>query len=486
MNRTSLITLVGCLFALTFSSAAVAAGPDRSGLPGPSGTTVWAPPAIQTWSMPNGMTVWYLEQRQAPLLSLRVILPNGAGTDPSGKEGATALMVDMLDEGAGTRDALALSEAFQRLAVDYHGSPGTDSISLDLGLLADTLEPALDLLADVIRRPTFPEAEFDRRKAQSIARAMASEANLSAAASRVRRRVLFGAGYAAYPPAGIKPTLEAVNIADVKAQYTALVQPKGATIIAVGAVSRPALEAALTKAFGDWSGTPNPTARALEKKTLEHAIYFVDYPGSAQSQLVVARPSAGADAKDYFECQAFNRSLAGSFMGRLNLNLREDKGYTYGARGGFTRMAKTGYFAMSAKVKRDTTRASVDEMIKELNDITTTRPLAAKEHEEALAGMLKSFPGRFERMGSVAGQLGWTAGSGYPADWLQKWPDRVSAITLEQAQAKAVEYTNPKDFVIIIAGDFAKVGPTLDSLGLPIHHYDAQGNPKPKVTPSKD
>ncbi len=478
MKRSPLIAVLTCLVALCLSSAASAAGPDRSGLPGPSGSTVWAPPGIQTWSMPNGVTVWYLEQRQAPLLSLRVILPTGAAADPTGKEGTTALMVDMLDEGAGSRDALALSEAFQRLAVDYHGSPGTDTIGFDLNLLADTLDPALELLADVIRRPTFPAAEFDRRKAQSIARAMAGEANLAAAASRVRRRVLFGAGYAGYPPSGIKPTLEAVTLADVKAQYTALVQPKGTTIIAVGAVDRPALEAALTKAFGDWSGAPSPTLRAVEKKTLEHAIYFVDYPGSAQSQLMVARPSAGADAEDYFECLAFNRSLAGSFMGRLNLNLREDKGYTYGARGSFTRMAKTGFFAMSAKVKRDTTRASVDEMLKELNDISGERPLAVKEHQEAVAGMLKSFPGRFERMGGVASQLSWTAGSGYPADWLQKWPDRVSAITLAQAQAKAGEYTNPKDFVIIIAGDFAKVGPTLESLGLPIHHFDAQGNPK--------
>lgn len=484
MNRLPLLMALG--LGIFLSGPAFATGPDRSKLPGPSGSTVWAPPTVQTWTMPNGIAVWYLEQRQAPLLSMRIVLPHGASTDPTGKEGTTALMVDMLDEGAGDRDALTLSEAFQRLAADYGAAPGTDTIGFDMNLLADTLEPALALLSDVLRRPTFPTAEFDRRKAQSIARAMASEANLAAAASRVRRRVLFGAGYAAYPPSGIKTTLEAVTLDDVKAQYAALVQPQGAKIIAVGAVDRKTLEAALTKAFGDWSGTPSATVRPVEKNTLEHGIYFVDYPGSAQSQLMVARHSAGADAKDYFECLAFNRSLAGSFMGRLNLNLREDKGYTYGARGGFTRMAQAGYYAMSAKVKRDTTRASVDEMLKELADITGKRPLSAKEHEEAVAGMLKSFPGRFEAMGSVASQLSWTAGSGYPADWLQKWPGRVAGVTLAQAQAKAGEYTTAKDFVIIIAGDFAKVGPTLTSLGLPIHQYDAQGNPKAKAaTPPK-
>ena len=478
--------VVGHSLCVCLLAPALAEGPDRSALPGPSGATQWTPPPIQTWSMPNGMTVWYLEQRQAPLLSLRVVLPQGASADPTGKEGTTALMVDMLDEGAGTRDALALSEAFQRLAIDYQAAPGTDTITFDLDLLADTLDEALTLLSDVMRRPTFPEAEFTRRKAQSISRALASEANLAAAASRVRRRVLYDRGYAAYPSGGIRPTLETVSLADVKAQYAGLVQPKGATIVAVGAVGRKALEAALEKAFGDWTGTASTTIRALATKVPERAVYFVNYPGSAQSQLIVARTAPGARADDYFEAMVFNRSVAGSFMSRLNLNLREDKGYTYGARGGFRRMALVGYYALSAKVKRDTTRASVDEMLKELADLQGPRPLSQKERDEAVAGMLKSFPSRFERMGAVANQLSWAATHGYPADWLQTWQDRVSAVSLKKALDTAKKYTQPESFVVIIAGDFAKVGPTLETLGLPIRHYDAQGNPKPATTTKAD
>ncbi len=452
---------------------------DRTGLPKPAAAPEWQPPAVSTWTMPNGITVWYLKQDQAPLLSLRLVLPRGAATDPRGKAGLTALTADMLDEGAAGKSALELNEAFQRLATDYGVSPATDGVIVALDLLADTLQPSLALLADVLLRPDFPAEEFERRKTQHLARALAAEADPGGTATVVLRRVLFGHGYGSRPAGGVRSTLSALTLADVKAQYAAVFQPKGATLVAVGAVEPHVLKGALDQALGGWEGAPSAEPRVVHKALPAPGIYIADFPGSTQSSVTVARIVPGVDATDdYFAAEVFNRSLGGAFTSRLNLNLREDKGYTYGARAGFNRWRQAGFYGLSASVKADTTKASIDEMLGELRRVTGEKPVTAQERDEAVGGMLLGFPGRFERMASVAGQLASLALDGRDPDWYRQWPERVKATSAEDAQAAANRYAQPVDrFVIIVAGDRAALEPSLKALGLPIVPYDAQGNP---------
>ncbi len=455
-----------------------AAGPDRSaGLPTPSGErTAWTPPAVTTWTTANGITVWYLQQTQAPLLSLRLVLPTGASSDPQGKAGTTSMMVDMLDEGAGSYTALTLGEAFQRLATDYGASTATDGVVFSLDMLADKLDPSLALLADVLQRPKFARDEFDRRKQQHIAAMLQQEADPNYGASVVGRKVLFGQGYGGMPAGGVRSTLEKVGINDVKRHYRAVIKPQGATLIAVGAVDRATLEAAIQKNLGGWKGKPNAKPRAMEGAPAKRAIYWIDYPGSAQSVVAVARRAPGAQADDYFPAAVFNRTLGGSFTSRLNLNLREDKGYTYGARAYFSRWAEAGFYGMFAKVKADTTRASIDEMFKELDAVVGPNPLTDKERDEAVGGYLLGFPGRFENMAGVAAQYADLALERHPADWLQTWPANMEKVTLDAARAAAAEYATKDDFLIVVAGDYAALHASLDGLGLPIVRYDAQGN----------
>jgi len=428
------------------------------------------------WNLSNGINIWLLEAHQAPLISMRLLTSRGAGTDPENKAGLAALMVDMLDEGAGSYDALALSDAFQMLATDYHAGATDNGLAFSLEMLADNLNPSLELLSQILRNPTFPEKEFNRRKAQRLAAALADEAELISAASRIRKRALYGKGYGGSANGGVRGSLEAINFEDIKIQYGALVQPEGATIVVVGDITRATVHAALESTFGDWVGATTATDRKSQVQADIPAVHFVDFPGSSQSVVMMARPAPADGAADHFPALVFNRPFSGSFTGRVNMNLREEKGYSYGARGAFTRNRHNGAFIVYAKVKGDTTRASIDEMIKELSDVRDTRPLTAQEIDEAKSGLCKSFPGRFEQMSHVANLLQDLALSGHSPDWYRDWATKVQQVDLSKAQETAMVYTDPASFAIIVAGDWEKIGASIEDLKRPIIRYDAQGN----------
>ncbi len=465
------------LFALCLACGALPP-PDRTKLPEPGPKKDWAPPAVTTWDMPNGMKVWYLEQDQAPLISLQLVFTRGGTSDPVGKEGLTALMADMLDEGAGERSALELSEAWQRLATDFGLGTDTDAVVASLDMLADKLEPSLDLLADVLRKPKLPAQEFERRKAQRVAAKLSQEADPGTVAWAVARRAVFGKGYRGYFNDGTKESLAELSLDDVKARYDAVIKPVGATFVVVGSVERAVLQAALNKRFADWKGSASAKVRPVEDTKPEKGIHFVDFPGTTQSTVIVLKRIGAVDSPDVFESTIFNRSLGGAFTSRLNLNLREEKGYTYGARAVLSRSRHAGIYALYAKVKADTTKASIDEMFKELAFFQGEKPQTQAEYEEAVGGLLNGFPGRFESLSGVAGQLADLPPNGRSSDWYQHWPKKVAGVTLEQARKTALGYTKGEDFTIIVAGDHAKLAPSLEALKLPILLYQPNGERK--------
>jgi zinc protease len=458
------------------TTATVIPGPDRSRLPDPSEAVDWRLPKVNTWTMANGMEVWHLEQRAVPLVSLRMVFPNGSATDPPSKAGLTGLMADMLDEGAGDRSALELSEALQRLATDYNASPDVDGVMARLDMLADKVGPSLEILADILRRPRLPADELQRRKGLWVAQAISRESNPGAVQALIERRVLYGDCYCGWSSYGTKSTLKRITLGDVKRHYRALIQPEGVKVIVVGAIDAATLEKELEDKLGDWKGSPTVEPAEVKEAPLPSgAVYLADFPEATQSAVSVTRRAPGVGAADYFASQIFNWALGGAFSSRLNLNLREDKGYTYGARSGFERNRDAGLFSLSSKVKRETTRASIDEMLKELEAIGSGQPLSAREHEEAVDGLMLGFPGRFERLSSTAAQLAYQAEVGRSANWLGKWPQRLREVDLEAARQSAVAQSKLDDYVIVVAGDRAKIAGSLDGLG-PIYTCDAEGN----------
>jgi zinc protease len=470
-----------CLALLCLTAAvANAQGPDRSKLPSPAKATVYSAPEVKTYTLENGIEVWHVAQHQAPLISMQLVLPMGSGTDSAGKAGTASVMVDMLDEGTADKDAIAISDAFALIATGYGASSNTDGISFSLNMLADQLTPSLELFSEVLLKPTFPEKEFNRLKAERTSAAIQSEADPSRTGFVIARRVMYLEGFGAYSSGGTRSTLANITLDDVRGAYTKLIRLEGAAIVVVGSIEKDALLQALNATLGKWVEKAKPTEAAVEAEvsaeSAPRGIHIVDFPGSSQSMVILSRRAPGNSSDDYFQSAVFNRQFAGSFTGRVNMNLREDKGYTYGARGSFMRNNKTGTYTIYAKVKGDTTRASVDEILKELTWVYGEKPLTAEELEAAKGAMLKSFPGRFERMSGVAGQLTSTRTQGHGTDWFAKWPSKVNSIDLAAASSAGKKYTDPESFHIIIAGDYAKIGESLKGLDMPIFFYDTQGN----------
>jgi len=432
---------------------------------------------VTTWSLPNGMKVWHLQQSQLPLIALRLVFPSGSSSDPPGKAGLTGLSADLLDEGAGTLSALELGDAMQRLATEYNAHASIDGVSLSMNLLSDKLQPSMALLADITQRPHLTGTELDRRRGLWVAQAISREANPNDARTIVTHRVLFGDGYAGWPGVGTKTTLKRITLADVKKQYQAVFQPEGAIFTVVGDVTRAALDEALRQSFGKWQGRPTAKpAKVAESKWPANGLYRIDFPGSSQSSVALAQRAAGSHAGDYFPAMVFNWALGGAFGSRLNLNLREDKGYTYGARSHFRRWRGVGTYSLAAQVKGDTTKASLDEMFKELAGIGGNKPLTTKEQSDAIEGLLLGFPSRFERLDSMAGQLAWLAHQEHPADWFLKYPQRLRAVTLETADTSAKRHAQRDAFAVIVAGDLGKIGASLATLDRPVYDCSPGGH----------
>ena len=454
---------------------------DRTKLPAPAAAPNWSPPTVQTWTLANGLTVWFLRQDSAPLASAQLILPSGGSLDPGDKAGLTAFTIDMLDEGAGDRDALQLSKEFQRLATDYGGGATREHCVFSLDMLADNLEPSLALLADILTKPRMAAEDFERRKAQRVASEVAAEANPSHGRSVVIWRALFGDGRFGYPVAGTPDTLAKIGLADIKAQHAAIVRPGGAHMVIVGALSREAVARVVDAQLGGWEGAPSVPQRPLARNATGVGVHLVDYPGSAQSAIAVVRRATDRNAPDLFDAMVFNRTLGGAFVSRINMNLREDKGWTYGARSAFVRLHDAGLFMTYSNVKTDKTGASLKEILEEYRAFTTSRPLTQDELDKAVGGMLLGLPGRYESIGKVAGEIATMPEQGRPATWLQGWPANLRKVTLATARAAAAKVLHPERFDIVVAGDRALIEEELKTLGLPIQLWDARGN---KIEPA--
>ncbi len=458
--------------------AASAPPPDRSALPAPGPRAAWSPPAPESWKLPGGADVLFAKHGAVPLVSLALILPSGDAVDPPGKEGLTAMMGDMLDEGAGGRSALELGAALQALATDYGVSVDVDSITLRMNMIADNLDESLALLADIVRRPQLSEAEFERRKAQRMADAISGEANPQVGFGVALRQALFGSGYGGHLSGGTRDTLAGLTLDDVKGHYQAAIAASGASFVVAGGVEKEAVAAALQRHFGDWSGEPAAKRRPVAPAPARRSLYIVDYPGAAQSVMGVVRRAPGAGAEDLVRAEVFNRAFGGQFTSRINMNLREDKGYTYGASSFFRRHREAGFFLIVGSVRTDVTRASIDEVMKELEQVGSTRPITEQEWRRTIGGELLGYPNGFEQIGSVARRFGDIPRLGRPLDWFERWPARVEAVTLPQTNQVASTYGKPGDYDVVISGDEAKVLPTLEGVELAVVKLDPRGRPR--------
>jgi zinc protease len=414
---------------------------------------------------------------ETPLVTVQVVFKGGASADPAGKEGLASAVRDMLTEGAGSRDAVAIQRTAKSLGVTFLGGVGTDALSFGVQGPTSSLEPMLDLLADILRRPTFPAAKWEVSQARRRAALDQSLRNPVSVAYRVAGSLRWGDAYAGRNVTD--ESLAAIAQKDLVAWHKATLHPGNALLLVGGDVEPAAITASLERRFGDWkAGTPAPAANPGAFAAAPGTLYLVDAPGSAQSVLVSLLPAPDQTDDDWYATFVGNHVLGGSFTSRVNMNLREDKGYTYGARCSlFDGAAGPGTWRCLTSVASDVTVPALTEIMAEVRDVVGDEPLTDEEVAVFKDNLTGSFVGGFETPSDLLGTLAGLWVDALPASRLEAYVGSVSAITPDAARAALARHLRPDEVAWLVVGDAAAHAEGLSALGLPVIRLDRDGRP---------
>ncbi|HEX7707838.1 MAG TPA: pitrilysin family protein [Thermoanaerobaculia bacterium] len=441
-------------------------------------------PTVVEETLSNGMKLYVVERQDLPKVAVRVASRAGAIADPAGKAGLAQLTARNMPMGTKGRTAEQISDQMGDLGATISGGAAREISVGGFEVLKRNLEPALTLFADVIRNPTFPAAEFDREKKRTLDQIAQASNNPGAIATRVRPMLLFGADHPyGRPVVGLPGSVEGITRDDVAAFHSTYWKPGSSSIYIVGDVTVAEAKALAEKTFGAWSGGAAPTITIPPFKTADASkVYLVDRQNA--SQTIVSQslrgPIRGADGYDAFRL-ADSVWGGGGFGTRLNLNLREDKGYSYGVFSNLSQFSGATMWVASGGVQTDKTKESVVEFVKELGDLAGTRPITAEELEAARDGRIRGYSQQFESLGRIADQITELWANRLPLSELQREITAAGQISRDQVLAASTTWARPKEAVLLLVGDREKIEPGIRELNLgEIVILDAEGKPVTK------
>lgn len=438
-------------------------------------------PAFQSTTLPMGLKVYLIERKSIPTVQIDLMLDAGYASDQGIKAGTNRLAMDMLDEGTATRTSLQISEQLQKIGATVGTGSDLDASYVSLDALKANLDPALEIFADVILNPAFPAADFDRIKKQTLVGIQQEKTRPVQMALRTFPALLYGKGHAYSNPltgSGTEASVGSLTRDDLKAYHAAWFKANAATMIVVGDITMSELKLKLEKLFGGWRSGDTPKKNLSEVKLpAKQSLYIIDKPGSPQSVIMAGHLVMPKNNPDEIAIESFNNVLGGSFTSRINMNLREDKHWSYGA-SSFMRDAKGQRpFIAYANVQTDKTAESMAEIRKEFNDILSTRPVNAGELEKIQKSMILELPGAWETNASVQGYLTDLLKFGYPEDYYTTYPGKIRDLNLEKLAEAGKKLLRPDQVIWVIVGDRAKIEEKIKALGYgELKYLDADGN----------
>ncbi|MGF1703339.1 insulinase family protein [Photobacterium makurazakiensis] len=441
---------------------------DRSVMPQPSSPVEAVIPELYEFELANGIKVLGTEYQETPTVELQMVLPAGRRFEPENKTGLAKLTASMMAEATKKSTVEELSSRLDMLGSTVNFSAGLYSTVVSVTTLEKNLQETLTILEERLFYPAFAQADFDRVKQQALEGIVYEHQRPAWLAGQATREVLFGGTNFSLPPEGTKASLEAITLADVKAFYQRYYTPNGADIVVVGDITAAELKSNLSF-LANWEGMPKPTYITPELPSLDgQTVWLVDKPGAPQTVVRLARQGLPYDATgELFETQLANFNLAGNFNSRINLNLREDKGYTYGAGGYQSGGKEVGLSVYYAQVRADATLASVKEFIAELEKMSSQGV-----SEEELAFMRLAVGQKdalnYETPSKKAQLLGQILTYSLPVDFIDTRNEMVASISKERINALAEKWFNPDDYQIIVVGDAKTLKPQLETLGQPV------------------
>ncbi len=455
---------------------------DRSKLPvaGPAPEVKF--PALQRATLSNGLKIILAERASIPVVNFNLLVDAGYAADQLAIPGAASLAMDMLDEGTKTRTALQISEQTALLGANLGSGSNLDVSTVSLSALKSNLDASLEIYADVILNPSFPEADFARLQKLQIARIQREKVTPFSMALRILPKLLYGQDHAYGNPltgSGTEASTAKLARPELMKFHQTWFKPNNATLIVVGAITLAEITPKLEKLFSGWKKgeVPKKNISTVAMPT-KPAVYLIDRPGSLQSVIIAGQVASPTNNPDEVAITTMNNILGGDFTSRVNMNLREDKHWSYGSASFLWDARGQRPFIAYAPVQTDKTKESMIELAKELREVIGSRPITNDEFVKVQTNQTLQLPGSWETMASVGGSISQIVQYGFADDYYQTYPNKIRALKLADAQAAAKKVVHPDNLVWVVIGDRAKIEAGVRELGFgEIRLIDTEGNP---------
>ncbi|MEL7486996.1 MAG: pitrilysin family protein, partial [Pseudomonadota bacterium] len=452
--------------------AAKPTGVDRStGLPGVQGETTLDFPAVEEATLANGMKVVVANRPTIPVVNVALQFDAGYSADAGSKLGLANFTAQMLDEGAGRYDALTLAAELEKLGATLSAGSNLDATTVSLSALKENLTPSLAILGDVVRRPRFDAEEIERQRPIILNGIAQEKANPNSIAFRLLPPLMYGEGHAYGMPltgTGTEESVQSITRDDLVSFTNSWMRPDNGVIFVVGDTTLSEIKPQLERVFGNWRASGEKPSKNIAEVSLPDGprTVVIDRPGSPQSVIFAGHVAPPTGAPNNIAISAMNEVLGGSFVSRINLNLREDKGWSYGAFSFLAGAKAQRPFVILAQVQTDKTGPSLGEIKKELGLMLGDKPATAEELERVKLDNVRSLPGQFETSNAVLGSLQSSERYGRPYNYPETLPEKYRALSTTDVSAAAAEVLKPEQMVWVIIGDAEKIRTEVEAAGI--------------------
>ncbi|OFV91283.1 MAG: hypothetical protein A3H95_12290 [Acidobacteria bacterium RIFCSPLOWO2_02_FULL_64_15] len=439
---------------------------DRSQLPVPGPPRPFSFPAIDKSTLANGLDVWTVRHSEIPVVTLLLLVRCGAADDPQGQHGLAALTADMLDEGSGDRSAIDMHEALARIGAGIQTHLGSDAAVVGFTVLRRFVDRALALLADVAVRPALRDDDFSRVRQLRLHRLKQLRDVPGAIADRTFFKLLYGDHPYGHMPIGTEAALASLTVDDVRMFHAGAIRPSSTTLIAVGDCDHDEIRRLAGEAFATWEGQARVSNGGERSLPSSPRLAIVPRASAPQSELRIGQVVVARDTPDYHALVTANMVLGGQFISRINLNLREDKGVTYGARSNFDFRRRPGPFVLHVSVQTDATAQAIEESLGEIAAIGGSRPVTEDELALAASALTRGYARNFETAEQIARALTELALYNLPDSFFAEFVPRIHEVTSAEVTRVMASHMEPLRLTTVVVGDLDAVGADLGRLGL--------------------
>ena len=437
----------------------------RFQMPAPDASTPVRFPDVVRDTLANGLAVRIIPQNTVPVVTLALVIQRGTSDDPPTQHGLASLTGDLLDEGAGSRDAIGVAEAFGRLGAELDVDVGPDAPSLAVTTLARHLDDELDLIADIVIRPRLEEPDFLRVRDLRSNRVRQLSRLPGAGADRAIASAVFGAHPYGHGSLGTTAALARLTVDDPRSFWSTTYSPSEAAVIAAGSIDPDRVRRSIERAFAGWQG---PTPRLLTSTPAavpNPRILFVDRPNGPQSEIRVGHFGPPRSVEGYHAIVTLNALIGGQFTSRINRRLREEKGVTYGARSAFDFRRAAGLFSCETSVQTDRTAEAVSDILAELEDVRREGAVEGDELDRAKASLTRGYVRSFETASQLVRAAALLMTYRLDERTFDRFVPGVESLTGNDVEAAARTFIRPADATVVVVGDASRCRETLQGLG---------------------